>query len=253
MPFDKVSMVFFAFAHAYPLDRHDWRKGAELRFQDGQPDQAGRVRQVMDIARHVNPKIQFMISLGWQMNDWSYISADYVFGVNNFPASVAKMVRDHGFDGFDIDDEGIGEPPVPPNPCGSPSGCITQADFNGVVANIRRSLDGTVRRGAQPPFLSITPASGAGHVSKENVPNFDLFNPQTYAWSRPSNFTALGALPKQVSWGINTEEPSVVYPSPSDYAGLAGIFNWSFSADSANHQFRYTARIAKDVGYPPPG
>jgi hypothetical protein len=61
-----------------------------------------------------------------------------------------------------------------------------------------------------------------------------------------------GALWKQISWDINAEDGDVAYPSKADDQDPAGILNRSMSADSDNRNFQYTARIARDIGYPPP-
>jgi len=255
-PFDKVSALFFAFAHAYPLlmkdPGGDMRHGALLDFERGHPDEPDRVRKVMDFARRKNPGILFIISLGWAHNDWTYINGDYASGRNNFPASVVSFVREHGLDGFDIDDESIGVV-SDDGKCHALSGCISQENFNGVIANIRAGLDEASRADGRPYYFTITPAFGTQHVTKENHAQFDLINPQSYAAGTGTElFTALGAAKKQISWGIDTEKATVRYPSPKDYQDLAGIFNWSMSADSHRETaFEYTNRIARDVGYPP--
>jgi len=251
-PFDKVSALFFAFAHAYPLLMNDpgsdLRKGALLDFERGQPEEPDRVRKVMDFARRKNPGILFIISLGWGHDDWTYISSDYTSGRNNFPASVVSFVREHQFDGFDIDDESIGNDP---EKCYASSGCITQESFNGVIARIRTGLDEASSADGKPYYLTITPAFGTQHVTKENHAQFDLINPQSYADGTGTElFTKLGASEKQISWGIDSERSRVNYPSPKDYQDLAGIFDWSMSADSNRElAFEYTNRIARDVGY----
>jgi|GEM_PF-2149183 len=255
-PFDKVSALFFAFAHAYPILTNDpgsdRRHGALLDFEHSHPEEPDRVRKVMDIARRKNPGILFIISLGWGKNDWTYINGDYTSGRNQFPASVVSFVREHQFDGFDIDDESIGVK-TQSGKCYSESGCIPQENFDGVIARIRTGLDEASRTDGKPYYFTITPAFGTQHVTKENHAQFDLVNPQSYAYDTGTKlFTALGVPEKQISWGINSESASVNYPSPEDYQGLAGIFDWSMSADSNREiPFEYTNRIARDVGYPP--
>jgi chitinase len=246
-PFNKVSALFIAFAHAYPLSPADPTKGAKLVFQTDQPDQSGRVSKIMKFARQANPNIKFIISLGWGRKDWTYINADYAGTNQNFATSVVKFVQQYGFDGFDIDDEDIGDDP---HNCFSSSGCITQQNFNGVIRKIRGLFDDASKKDGKPYYMTITPAGGTAHVTKDNMANFDLINPQCYGGSEPSDFTKLGYPEKQLSWGIDTEDDPVGYPTKAQYQSLAGIFDWSMSADSAR-KFEYTNRIAQDVGYPP--
>jgi chitinase len=245
-----VSALFIAFAHAYPLQPAP-NSGAELTFQKDQPDQAGRLNKIMYFARRANPNIKFIISLGWGMQDWTYISFDYTSGKNIFPKSVLAFVRQYQLDGFDIDDEAIGNDPGPN--CSAPSGCITQESFNGVIRNLRSLFDSASKPDGKPYYLTITPADGRAHVTKDNMANFDLINPQCYGGSDPSDFTEIGYPAKQLSWGIDTED-TPVYPTKAQYQPLAGIFDWSMSADrNQNPKFKYTNQIARDVGYPPAG
>jgi chitinase len=242
-PFNKVSALFIAFAHAYPLDPADPSKGAKLAFQTDQPDQPGRLSRIMKFARHSNPDIKFIISLGWGMQDWTYINADYAGIHQNFAQSVVAFMQEYGFDGFDIDDESIGFDPAG---CTDSSGCITQENFDGVIHELRSRFD--ARKDGQPYYLTITPAFGTGHVTQENMGNFDLINPQCYGGTTPSDFTVWHYPEKQLSWGIDTEG-DLDYPDREHYENLAGIFNWSMSADRQRN-FEYTNRIATDVGYP---
>lgn len=239
MPFSKVSTILVAFAHAYPTGTGS---SAALLLEDGQPDEPARLQLLCSVARNANPNIKILISLGWGHNDWTYISEDYTSGANNFPASVVALIREYGLDGFDIDDEGIN---------GS-SGYITQPDFDAVVGNIRKALDTAGQADGKSYYLTITPAFGTAQVTQGNMGNFDLINTQCYGGSYPSQFTALGYPAGQIAWGIDSEGCSSPFPSPSEYQGLAGIFNWTLSSDSECN-FSYTQRIAAAVGYPPQG
>jgi len=236
MPFDKISAIFVAFAHAYPTPAG----GAELQLEQGQPCEPDRLPLLTLTARTVNPDIKILISLGWGQNDWTYISDDYTSGVNSFPASVVALIRQYQLDGFDIDDESIN----------GTSGSITQDNFDAVIANIRNALDAASVEDKKPYYLTITPADGCGQVDTTNMNCFDLINAQCYGGSFPSNFKSLGYPANQIAWGIDTEPTTPDYPALSDYEGLAGIFNWTLSADSA-HNYEYTLKIASDVGYPP--
>lgn len=235
MPFDQVSTLFVAFAHAYPTDEG---QGATLQLEHGQPLEPTRLSLLVKVARQVNPNIKILISLGWGHNDWSYISTDYTSGTNDFAPSIVQLIRQYGLDGFDIDDESIN---------GS-SGHITQDNFNAVVQNIRQALDQASTADNKPYAFTITPAFGTAQVTKENMSNFDQINCQCYGGSQPSDFTALGYPRNQLAWGIDSEGCSANFPTPSEYDGLAGIFNWTFSADSACN-FKYTEMIAQAVGY----
>ena len=233
MPFDKVSAVFVAFAHAYPDG-----KGATLQLEQGQPDEPARLRLLVSTARQVNPGIKILISLGWGKDDWSYIAADYASSTNAFPTSVVALIRQYELDGFDIDDESIN---------GS-SGLITQPQFDGVIQNLRTALNLASVGDGKPYFLTITPAFGTAQVTRDNMGFFDLINAQCYGGSYPGQFTDLGYPAQQVAWGIDTEGCNPAYPSQSEYQGLAGILNWTMSADSACG-YKYTNQIANDVGY----
>jgi hypothetical protein len=254
MPFDKVSALFIAFAHAYPLNTAAPDKGAEFTFQKNQKNQSDRVKQIMDVARRGNPNIKIIITLGWGMNDWTYINADYNGIYSQFPTSVFKFVQKYGFDGFDIDDEYIGDDP---SNCQEKSGCITPKNFNGVVSKLRRLFDAASTKDGKPYYLTITPAFGTAHVTNENIANFDLVNCQCYGGTYPEMFKDMPYPKKQISYGIDTEDEDkdedVKYPSEEDYAGLAGIFDWTLVSDGAKHNFKFTNKIAHDVGYPPVG
>ncbi len=239
MPFDQVSAIFAAFAHAYPVGN---TSAAELLLEQGQPDEPTRLSLLTSIARVVNPGVKILISLGWGKNDWTYISSDYTSGSNNFPASVVALIRQYQLDGFDIDDESIN---------GS-SGSITQNNFDAVIQNLRNALDSASAADGKPYYMTITPAGGTAQVDSTNMSCFDLINVQCYGGSYPNDFTALGYPLNQIAWGINTEGCTPVFPTPSQYQGLAGIFNWTFSADSACN-YKYTQEIAQAVGYPPAG
>lgn len=234
MPFDKVSAIFVAFAHAYASSP----TSAALRLEQGQPDEPARLRLLVQVARRANPRIKILISLGWGHDDWTYIAADYASGTNGFPGSVVALIRQYGLDGFDIDDESIN----------GTSGEITPEQFNGVVWNLRGALDAAGAADGKPYFLTIAPAGGAAEVTRENMGAFDLINAQCYGRSYPESFTALGYPRRQVAWGINTEDTPPAYPTQAQYQGLAGIFNWTMSADSVRN-YPYTLRIARDVGY----
>jgi GH18 family chitinase len=235
MPFNKVSAIFVAFAHAYPIGG---TSAAELLLEEGQPEEPIRLSGLTSVAREVNPGIKILISLGWGKNDWTYISADYTSRANQFPASVVAFIRQYQLDGFDIDDESInGE-----------SGSISQPDFDAVIQNLRSALDSASAADGKPYYLTITPAGGSTQVDSVNMGCFDLINVQCYGGSLPNDFTGLGYPLAQIAWGINTEGCTPDYPSNSQYQGLAGIFNWTMSADSACN-YKYTQQIASDVGY----
>jgi chitinase len=235
MPFDKVSAMFVAFAHAYPVGN---TAAAQLSLEEGQPEEPTRLPLLVSVARAANPGMTILITLGWGKNDWTYISNDYTSGSNNFPASVVAFIRQYQLDGFDIDDESIN----------SSSGYITQSNFDAVIKNIRDALDSASAADGKPYYLTITPAFGTAQVDKTNMGCFDLINAQCYGGSYPQNFTSLGYPKNQIAWGINSEGCHPNYPTPADYAGLAGIFNWTMSADSACN-YKYTLQIAQDVGY----
>lgn len=235
MPFRDVSAIFVAFAHAYPIDPTDLSQGATLALEQGQPEEPERLLLLTSVARAVNHGIKILISLGWGHNDWTYIGADYRSGKNEFAPSVVAFIRKYKLDGFDIDDESV-------------SG-ISQPEFDGVIQNLRNALDAASAADGKPYFLTITPAFGTAQVTPGNMNNFDLINAQCYAGSFPQDFINLGYPKGQIAWGIDTEGCTPDYPTPAQYQGLAGIFNWTMSADSVCSNFEYTRKIAADVGY----
>lgn len=94
MPFDKVSALFVAFAHAYPDPTN--ASGALLTLEQGQPHEAKRLPMLTAVARSVNPDIKILISLGRsdQGTDWAAINTD-ANGANEFPASVVSFIRQY--------------------------------------------------------------------------------------------------------------------------------------------------------------
>lgn len=235
MPFDKVSAMFVAFAHAYSLNANDPGQGATLQFERGQAKEPARLLLLTGVARAVNRGIKILISLGYGQGDWQAIAADYRSKANQFVPSVVSFLRQHGLDGFDIDDESV-------------SG-IAQEEFDGVIRNLRNALDTASAEDGKPYFLTITPAFGTAQVTTSNMNNFDLINAQCYGRSTPGEFVALGYPKNQIAFGIDSEGCAPVYPTPQEIQGLAGIFNWTMSADKDCSNFQYTKKIAADVGY----
>lgn len=231
MPFDKVSALFVAFAHAY---KDESGQGATLQFEEKQPDEPKRLPLVTSVARGVNPGIKILISLGYGQGDWGAIAADHRSGTNAFVPSVVSFLQTHQLDGFDIDDESV-------------SG-ITQREFDAVIRSLRAALDAASAADGKPYFLTITPAFGTAQVTRDNVGHFDLINAQCYGGTHPADFAGLCPMNK-LAWGIDSEGCHPSYPTPAQYQGLAGIFNWTMSADSQCSNFQYTRQIAADVGY----
>lgn len=231
MPFNKVSTILIAFAHTYPKGR-----GAILDFEDTQPDEINRLPLLVNTARLVNPDIKFLISLGWEHNDWTYINLDYINHANQFVPSVINFIRVHHLDGFDIDDEGIN---------GS-SGYIPQQNFDAVIKNLRTALDQASKEDKKNYYLTITPAFGLGNVDNSNINNFDLINTQNYGGSNPDEFTKLGYPAKQITQGVLIDNNcSESVPIDTQYAGL---FSWNMTADIRCNYY-FTNKIADVVGY----
>lgn len=244
MPLDKVSVIFVAFAHAYRFPEADSR-GATLQLEQGQDEEHDRLLGLVEYARTANAGIKILISLGWEHDDWTFISDDHTSGTNLFPASVVELVRKYQLDGFDIDDEGIGKQ--------GPSGNIEKEDFDAVVRKVRAGLDAAAEQDGKPYFFTVTPAFGLAQVNKDNMDCFDLINVQTYALFNPTvdDFKDLGYPPEQINWGVDCQDcdtKEITYPAPKHYKGLAGIFNWTITADAAC-SYQFTKRIADDVGY----
>ncbi len=231
MPFDKISTIFVAFAHAYP-----YKNGAILTLEKGQPDEPQRLKLLLNTAKAKNPKIKLLISLGWGQNDWTYISNDIINNANHFASSVIRLIREYNLDGFDIDDESIN----------SSSGYISEQDFYKAIKQIRRALDGASLQDKKPYYLTITPAEGQGQVTKENMGYFDLINTQNYGGSYPQDFINLGYPAEQITQGVLAENTCTNTIPVS--VGYAGTFNWTMSADSICH-YAYTRKIAIETGY----
>ncbi|WP_131764369.1 glycoside hydrolase family 18 protein [Legionella drozanskii] len=245
MPFNRVSSIFVAFAHTYPLNN-----GAIFTYETGQPDEPTRLIYLSQIARSVNPAIKILISLGWGKNDWTYINNDYINHANLFVPSVVQFIRDNRLDGLDIDDEEIG---------GS-TGIIPQSNFDGVIANLRNALNYASLLDGKPYYLTITPAGnniqpgGIEHtqITAQNMNSFNLINIQSYYNGSETfgvdllyNLIAIGYPPKQIANGIDTEKCAPNWPP---YLNLAGLFNWNMPADSVC-LFQYTEQLADIVGY----
>lgn len=261
-PFNEVSAIFIAFAHAYPQGN-----GAILDYEHGQMNQSERLTALVQAARAENPEIKLLISLGWGKNDWTYINNDYVNHANIFVPSVVAFVRNNHLDGFDIDDESINVPLDPNDPSVHSSGFIPLTNFDGVVANLRNALNEASLQDGKPYYLTITPAGNnlegglvATQVDSQNAPVFNLINIQSYFAGGDFGeefFDALLAIAypkKQIANGIDVEMAPSCDPEYPDYTGLAGLFNWTLSFDkqcSSPDTMHYanTLEIANLVGY----
>lgn len=245
MPFQRISAIFIAFAHAYPLGN-----GAIFTYEAGQPDEPSRVTLLSQVARSINPSIKILISLGWGKNDWAYINNDYINHANLFVPSVINFIRTNNLDGIDIDDEEIG----------GATGDIPQANFDGVIANLRNALNYASLQDGKQYYLTITPAGNNSQpggientqIDTQNANSFNLINIQTYYNGSETfgedflnNLIAIGYPPTQIANGIDTENCNPVFPS---YLNLAGLFNWNMTADSACN-FQYTVELANLVSY----
>jgi chitinase len=232
MRFDLVSTLFIAFAHAYPVgSKNDGTTGATLQLEQGQPNQETRLLTLVRVARKVNPNIKIMLSLGWNLNDWTYISGDCTLAQPMFPASVVALVNKYGLDGFDIDDENIGP--------GGTSGNISPVDFATVVSRIRTLL-------RENQYLSITPADNGPPympITTQNMNSFNLINCQNYGSYGAQQIPA--GYPGLVAYGLLAGNPFGSLP-----AGYRGAFNWTLPDDAA-YGYSTTRSIAAAVGYPP--
>lgn len=243
-PFNRVSAIFVAFAHVYTV-----QNGAIFTYERGQADQASRLALLVQTARAANPNIKILMSLGWSKDDWSSVNTDYLNHANLFVPSVIQFIRTNNLDGIDIDDESIG----------GTSGSIPQANFDGVIANLRNALNYASLQDGKAYYLTITPAgnnvpSGIDNtqVTALNAPSFDLINIQTYFYEAWANrfFNALIAVgyPKtQIANGIDVE-PNC-NPNFPAYIGLAGLFNWTMTQDSTCSDYANTITLANMVGY----
>jgi chitinase len=250
-PFNEVSTVFVAFAHAYPQGL-----GAIFTFEAGQVDEPARLTLLARTARDENPNIKILMSLGWGKNDWTYINTDYVNHANVFIPSIIAFIRTYQLDGIDIDNEGINESGP------DSSGFISQANFDGVIANLRNALNYASIQDKKNYYLTITPAGNneAGglvntQVDAQNASSFNLINIQSYYNGDPDFGTdfynallSIGYPRQQIANGIDTGVSCT--PDYPPYIGLAGMFNWNMTADSVCSNYANTAIIAGLVQYP---
>ncbi|MGZ3871518.1 MAG: glycosyl hydrolase family 18 protein [Mucilaginibacter sp.] len=244
MPFQQISALFLAFAHAYPVGTNGAHSALQL--EQGQPDEPQRVPLVVSTARSVNPGILAFISLGWGHDDWTYISNDYnTFlkgkGLFNFPGSVVSLIRQYQLDGFDIDDESLNDS----------SGTISQADFTAVCLAIKTALVSAGKEDGKTYYFSVTPAGtpGSALLNDNNIGVFDLINTQNYGGSNYAQYAGFKRTSKACfAYGVNSEGGHEQVLTPAMVAGMAGAFNWSLSADS-NYNYQCTANIASVTGY----
>ncbi|MFJ1269329.1 glycoside hydrolase family 18 protein [Legionella lytica] len=244
-PFNRVSAIFVAFAHVYTL-----QNGAIFTYERGQIEQASRLALLVQTARAANPNVKILMSLGWNKDDWSAVNRDYINHANLFVPSVIQFIRTNNLDGIDIDDESIG----------GTSGSIPQANFDGVIANLRNALNYASLQDGKVYYLTITPAgnnvsSGIDYTQVDalNVKSFDLINIQTYFDETWANrfFNALIAVgyPKtQIANGIDVDLANCNPDFPT-YIGLAGLFNWTMTQDSTCSNYANTITLANMVGY----
>lgn len=249
-PFDAVSALFVAFAHAYPDGN-----GAIFTYEAGQSEEPMRLRELSRAARIANPHIKIIMSLGWGKNDWTYINNDYVNHANKFVPSVIAFIRTNHLDGIDIDDESIGEDSL------TSSGHISQTNFDGVIANLRNALNYAALQDGKSYYLTITPAGNNQEgglvntqVDGQNAASFNLINIQSY-YNGSETFgedffnalLSIGYPQTQMANGIDSQESCD--PTYPPYIGLAGIFNWNMTADSICQNYSNTMTIANLVGY----
>lgn len=245
-PFDRVSAIFVAFAHAYAQ-----RNGAIFTYERGQIDQPTRLALLVQTARAANSNIKILMSLGWNQDDWGAINTDYVNHANIFVPSVIQFIRTNNLDGIDIDDESVG----------GTSGSIPQANFDGVIANLKNALNYASLQDGKPYYLTITPAGNNNQpggidytqVDALNAKSFDLINIQTYfdeEWGASffDELIAIGYPQTQIANGIDVDQ-SNCSPEFPPYIGLAGLFNWNMTRDSTCSNYANTITIANMVGY----
>jgi hypothetical protein len=245
-PFNRVSTILVAFAHVYKQ-----QNGAIFTYERGQTEQSTRLALLVQSARAANSNIKILMSLGWNQNDWGSINTDYVNHANIFVPSVIQFIRTNNLDGIDIDDESIG----------GTTGSIPQANFDGVIANLKNALNYASLQDGKPYYLTITPAGnnsepggiGDTQVDALNAKSFDLINIQTYfdeAWAEEffDALVALGYPKTQIANGVDVEL-SNCNPDFPPYIGLAGLFNWNMTRDSTCSNYANTITIANIVGY----
>jgi len=235
-PYELWNVTFIAFVHTYERDGLyvvDY-ENARGRDADDQPippapgdTDRDRIRRLVESARAVNPRMRFVISLGWGSGDFSNGATTPVA----FAASAGRIVEENDLDGFDVDYEGD---------------AIDEESFRVVSRALREELDARGAAMGKPLLLTITPAETYGLDLEAVDAYYDLVQLQSYdAWDDnafpPSEIVGRGVASEKILFGRDIERGDTLAAPRygiSDVVayvrdnGLRGLMGWRVNAAS---------------------
>jgi hypothetical protein len=233
-PFQQWDITFIAFLHTfdragtYVADYENARghddDGEPIAPAPGDAD-PDRIRQLIDAALAVNPRMKFIVSLGWGRDDFEN-------GAKNpaaFAASVGDIVEENHLDGFDVDYESVD---------------MNEATFRTVSRALRDELDARGRAMGKRLLLTITPAQTDGldfaavdqHYDYVQMQTYDASDDQSFA---PSHIVGKGIPGSKILFGRDIEGGDTLIssryhiPDVTAYVrknGLAGLMGWRVNA-----------------------
>ncbi|ENM5740507.1 hypothetical protein CW613_002518 [Vibrio mimicus] len=244
-PFDKMDLVFIAFAHPYDHDGDGiYELGYENAHQDPPFTDQERIDQIVRLAREKNPDIKLLISEGASKQDyWKSAQNPEVFA-----ESVVTMMRDHDLDGFDMDYEIESDP-------------ITPKQFRALIAAVGQRIkqasieDG---RGDNPYLFTVTPNGPALRVWDGKLVNqyVDYLNLQAY-WGNSFHYIDVlkqsGVDVSKMLIGLASEsydqpaDDPEIYVEKAKEVGAKGVFAWRLDTDSVDQQGKPHYSIAKKL------
>ncbi len=244
-PFDKMDMVFIAFAHPYDHDGDGrYELGYENAHQDPPFTDQERIDQIVSLAREKNPGIKLLISEGASMQDYWKSAQD----PEVFANSVVSMMRYHDLDGFDMDYEIDSDP-------------ITPEQFRALITAVGQRIkqasneDG---RGDNPYLFTITPNGPALRVWDGKLVNqyVDYLNLQAY-WGNSfhyiDKFKQSGVDMSKILIGLASEsydqpaDDPQIYVEKAKEVGAKGVFAWRLDTDSVDQKGVPHYSIAKKL------
>jgi GH18 family chitinase len=229
-PFDLWHITFIAFLHTYERDGLYVADYENARGHDGddQPippapgdTDADRIQQLVRAARATNPKMKFIISLGWGRDDFKNGATNPIA----FASSVGDIVEANDLDGFDVDYERVD---------------MEEATFRTISQALRAELDARERAMGKRLYLTITPAQLKGMDLAAVNEHYDYVQMQTYdngddLFFSPSNLVGSAIPNNKLLFGRDIEGGDTLtsgrydIPDISAYVRnnrLAGLMGW---------------------------
>lgn len=233
-PFELWDITFIAFLHTYERDGLYVADYENARGHDGddQPippapgdTDADRIQQLVRAARAVNPKMKFIISLGWGRDDF----ANGAKNPAQFASSVGDIVEANDLDGFDVDFERVD---------------MEEDTFRTISQALRAELDARERAMGKRLYLTITPAQLKGMDLAAVNDHYDYVQMQSYdngddLFFAPSNLVGSAIPNRKLLFGRDIEGGDTLasgrYQIPDITAyvrhnGLAGLMGWRVNA-----------------------